>query len=59
MMEYLSIKQTSEKWCITVRIIQVLCTRDVYLVPQRLAHIGLFLQTLKNQTIKELRVVNV
>lgn len=25
MMEYLSIKQTSEKWGITVRIIQVLC----------------------------------
>nr|DAX83550.1 MAG TPA: hypothetical protein [Caudoviricetes sp.] len=32
---------------------------DVYLVPQRLAHIGLFLQTLRNQTIKELRVVNI
>ena len=26
MMEYLSIKQTSEKWGITVRRIQVLCT---------------------------------
>jgi len=26
MIEYLSIKQTSEKWGITVRRIQVLCT---------------------------------
>ena len=28
MMEYLSIKQTSEKWGITVRRIQVLCTDE-------------------------------
>lgn len=27
-MEYLSIKQTSEKWGISVRRIQVLCTED-------------------------------
>ena len=27
-MEYLSIKQTSEKWGISVRIIQVLCVED-------------------------------
>lgn len=27
-MEYLSIKQTSEKWGITVRRIQVLCVED-------------------------------
>lgn len=27
-MEYLSIKQTAEKWAISVRRIQVLCTED-------------------------------
>ena len=39
MMEYLSIKQTSEKWGITVKRIQVLCIGDVNLVLERLAHI--------------------
>ena len=38
-MEYLSIKQTSEKWGITVKRIQVLCIGDVNLVLERLAHI--------------------
>ena len=39
MMEYLSIKQTSEKWGITVKRIQVLCIGDVNLVLERLAYI--------------------
>ena len=39
MMKYLSIKQTSEKWGITVKRIQVLCIGDVNLVLERLAHI--------------------
>lgn len=59
MMEYLSIKQTSEKWGITVRRIQVLCAEGVYPVPQRLDHIGLFRQMQKNQMIKGLRVGNI
>ena len=59
MVEYLSIKRTVEKWGITVRRIQVLYTEGRIPEPARLAHIGLFLQTLRNQIIKELRVVNV
>lgn len=30
-MEYLSIKQTSEKWGISVRRIQVLCSEDAFM----------------------------
>lgn len=59
MMEYLSIKQTSEKWVLQLEEYRFSAHRDVYLVPQRLDHIGIFLQVLKNQTIKELRVVNI
>ena len=59
MMEYLSIKQTSEKWVLQLEEYRFSEHRDVYLVPQRLDHIGIFLQALKNQTIKELRVVNI
>ena len=59
MTEYLSIKQTSEKWGITLEEYRSSVQRDVYLVLQRLAHIGLFLQIRRNQRIKGLRVVNI
>ena len=61
-MEYLSLKQTAEKWGITVRRVQVLCSQGK--IPGAMK-IGSFwvapkeAEKLRSRGIRELRVVNI
>lgn len=58
-MEYLSLKQTAEKWGITVRRVQVLCSQDRIPGATKLDPSGLFRKKLRSRRIRELRVVNI
>ena len=59
MVEYLSIKQTSEKWGITVRRIQVLYTEGRIPGATKIGSYWAIPTDAENQTIKELRLVNI
>ena len=59
MVEYLSIKQTSEKWGITVRRIQVLYTEGRIPGATKIGSYWAIPTDAETQTIKELRLVNI
>ena len=59
MVEYLSINQTSEKWGITVRRIQVLYTEGRIPGATKIGSYWAIPTDAENQTIKELRLVNI
>ena len=52
-MEYVSIKQISEKWGICARRVQTLCTEGRIEGAQRVGTSGSFLQMLQNQKMLE------
>ena len=52
-MEYVSIKQISEKWGICARRVQTLCTEGRIEGAQRVGHQWIILQMLQNQKMLE------
>lgn len=58
-MEYLSIRQTADRWGISIRRIQVLCTEGRIPGAMKIGSIGPFLLMRKSQTTRELKVENI
>ena len=57
-MEYLSISQTAEKWGLSKRRVQVLCSENRIPGVMRVAVIGQFQQMLRSQRMQESVVEN-
>ena len=58
-MKYLSIKQTSEKWDISVRRIQVLCSEDRIPGAMKIGSYWAIPADAENQTTRESKVENI